>query len=140
MLWLLGTICVLLALILVVAIWIDMTLMKILDREEAISIQIDQVVQETTSARYLLAKSNEDSQELLKRSKPLEHLKAIPEILRHLMALRELTYGRKQTEHDWFDQWPAVSPREEFEKRYGKKRSATSKGEPGQPSDDESEP
>ena len=104
------------------------------------NIHLDSIAKETRSARSLLAQVWHQLEELHKRSRPLEHLKDIPEILRHLTALRELTYGRKKTEHDSFSQWPSVSPMEEFRESEArrKKRWATSKSEPDQPSADES--
>jgi hypothetical protein len=145
MLWLLGTICVLLGLLVIGLYLIQDRVIQLVGEAEVINVHLDSIAKETRSARSSIGALNEGSHELLKRSRSLEHLKDIPEILRHLTALRELTYGRKTTEHDslpYFKEWPSASRMEEFRESEAsrKKRAATSKSEPDQPSADESEP
>ncbi len=142
MLWLLGTICVLLGLLVLMTMRIYDRLWKVLDVAGAMLIQLDVIVDQTRSSRSLLAAIVEEPETLRARERNIGHLKDIPEILRHLTALRELTYGRQKTEHDSFSQWPSVSPMEEFRESEArrKKRWATSKSEPDQPSADESKP
>ena len=140
MLWLLGVICILLGLLVFMAKQIYERLWKILDKAGAMLIVLDAISDSVRPIRETLGYLNEDSKDLRNHTRRLDHLKDIPEILRHLTALRELTYGRQKTEHDSFSQWPSVSPMEEFRESEArrKKRWATSKSEPDQPSADES--
>jgi hypothetical protein len=140
MLWLLGTICVLLGLLLFMAKQIYERLWKILDVAGAMRVHLDSI---SNSVRQVPSTSGwlrKHSQELQSRSEKLDHLEDIPEILRHLIALRELTYGRQKTEHDSFSQWPSISPLEEFQESLKMRRAAMSKGKPDQPSTDDSKP
>jgi hypothetical protein len=140
MLWLLGTICVLLGLLVLLAKRIYDRLWKVLDKAGAMLLVLDAISDSLRPVAFNLVLLREDSQDIRRRSSSLDHLKDIPEILRHLMALRELTYARQETEHDSIFQWPHVSPREEFQESRKKRRAATSKGEADQESADESQP
>lgn len=122
MLWLLGSICVLLGLLVYMAMRIDDRLLKMLDTTGAMLLQLDLIVDETRSTRSLLALMREEPETINARDRKLRHLEHVPDILRHLMALRELTHGRRDTEHDKLGEWPSVSPREERIKAYGKRR------------------
>lgn len=122
MLWLLGTICILLGLLAFIAKRIYDRLWKVLDKAGAMLICLDSINNSVRPIRETLGYLNEDSKDLRSRASNLDHLKDIPEILRHLMALRELSHGRRETEHDKLWEWPSVSPREELIKAYGKRR------------------
>lgn len=143
MLWLLGVTCILLGLLVFMAKRIYDRLWKVLDKAGAMLIVLDAISDETRSSRSLLALMNEEPETIRTRDRNLKHLQDIPEILRHVMALRELTYGRRNTEHDKLGEWPSVSPREERIKAYGKRRSQSPdavSNEPIQSSADEADP
>lgn len=140
MLWLLGTICVLLGLLVFMVKRIYDGFWKLLSKVGAMLMQLDVIVDQTRSSRLLLEGIVEEPADIRARERNFAQLKDIPEILRHVMALRELTYGRQKTEHDTLGEWPSVSPREEFQESRKKRRAATSKGEADQESADESKP
>ena len=122
MLWLLAAICILLGLLVYFAMRIYDRLWKLLDTAGAMLVQLDVIVEQTRSSRSLLALINEEPETIRTRDRHLKHLNDIPDILRHLMALRELSHGRRDTEHDKLGEWPSVSPREERIKAFEKRR------------------
>jgi len=125
MLWLLGAICILLCLLVIGVYLVHKGVIHLVDRADAMLVHLDAIHNEAHSAQTLPALIGELSQDLRIRARTLDHqLEDIPRILRHVMALRELTYGRRGTEHDTLREWPSVSPIEDRIKLYDEKRSA----------------
>ncbi|MFN7881772.1 MAG: hypothetical protein ACK5PF_01975 [bacterium] len=114
MLWLLGATSILLILLIFITKRTYDRLSKILDVAGAISVQLNGIGESVHRLPSCIDQVKKDLDVLRDNSSSLGHLEGVPEIHRHLVAMRELTYGRKKTEHDSFNQWPSVTRLEQL--------------------------